>query len=533
MESIVTALGAGSGIDIRALVTQLASASRAPREAALTQRAERNEARISGLAQLASTIDSFSTSLTALASGGTLRAQANSSEAAAVSVSSRPTASGAPSTSSATIEVLSLARAQSLVSTNFADSSAAVGEGVFAITTSSGTTQITVDASNNSLSGVATAINASASGIRARIVSDADGTRLALTGASGVAAAFEIGIVSGSGSGIERLAYAGGGGAMTLAQPAADAVVKIDGVELRRPTNRIDDAVDGISIDLRATTIGRTVALTSSLPTAELGSAINDFVSAFNEVRAQIDALAQGDSAQLRSEPVVADLRKRLSALSTGQLSSRGPGPHSLAEIGVRTNRDGTLSVDAVRLATALDKDAAAIARFFDAEAYSDTAAVTITSDTSRLRAGTYQLTGIAAAANGNPASGYIDGLAMTAAGSNVVAPRASNVAGLILSISGDAAQATITIDPGLAGSLRAISDSLTAASGPLVTSQERLRREAVAIAADSEKLDRTATRYEEQLLRTFAAMDSRVAGLRATQSYLTQQIAIWNGSDA
>ena len=121
----------------------------------------------------------------------------------------------------------------------------------------------------------------------------------------------------------------------------------------------------------------------------------------------------------------------------------------------------------------------------------------------------------------------------MTAAGSNLIAPRASSVAGLILSISGDAAQATITIDPGLAGSLRAISDSLTAASGPLVTSRERLRREAKAIAEDGEKLDRSATRYEEQLLRTFAAMDSRVAGLRATQSYLTQQIAIWNNSDA
>lgn len=533
MDSIVTALGAGSGIDIRALVTQLATASRAPREAALTQRAERNEARISGLAQMAATIDNFSTSLSALATGGSLRAQASSSDAAAVAVTARPTASGSASTASATIEVLSLARAQSLVSTNFANSAAAVGEGVFAITTASGTTQITIDSSNNSLSGVSAAINASASGIRARIVSDADGTRLALTGSTGAAAAFEIGIVSGSGSGIERLAYASGGGAMTLAQPAADAVVKIDGIELRRPTNRIDDAVDGISIDLRATTIGRTVALTSSLPTAELGSAINDFVSAFNEVRAQIDALAQGDSAQLRSEPVVADLRKRLSALTTGQLSSRGPGPHSLAEIGVRTNRDGTLSVDAVRLASALGKDAVAIARFFAPEAYSDSSALTITSDTSRLPPGSYQLTNIVTAANGNPASGFIDGLAMTAAGSNLVAPRASPVAGLILSISGDAAQATITIDPGLAGSLRAIGDSLKSASGPLVTSQERLRREAKAIAEDSEKLDRTATRYEEQLLRTFAAMDSRVAGLRATQSYLTQQIAIWNSSDA
>lgn len=534
MDSIVTALGAGSGIDIRALVTQLATASRAPREAALARRSERNEARISGLAQMAATIDSFSASLTALATGGTLRAQASSSDPAAVVATARASSSGSVATSSTSIEVLNLARAQSLVSANFADSAAAVGEGVLAITTASGTTQITVDSNNNSLTGVAAAINASGSGIRARIVSDADGTRLALTGSTGAAAAFEIEIVSGSGSGIERLAYAsGGGGAMTLSQSAADAIIKIDGVELRRSTNRIDDAIDGLSLDLRSATVGRTVALSVSLPTAALGSAIGDFVTAFNEVKAQLDSLGSGESAQLRGEPALVDLRKRLSALSTGQLVSRGDGPQSLAEIGVRTNRDGTLSLDTVRLAAALDSNAAAVARFFAPEAFTDNAAVRIASDTSRLRPGSYRLTNILAAASGNPASGFIDGLAMTAAGNNLVAPRSSSVAGLILTVSGDVAEATVTIDPGLAGSLRSISDALKSASGPLATSQERLRREAKAIADEEEKLGRTAARYEEQLLKTFAAMDSRVAGLRATQSYLTQQIAIWNNKDA
>lgn len=533
MDSIVAALGAGSGIDIRALVTQLATASRAPREAALARRSERNEARISGLAQMAATIDSFSSSLSALASGGTLRAQASSSDPAAIAVTTRPATSGTAPESSASIEVLNIARAQSLVSVNFADSASPVGEGVLAISTSSGTTQITIDSASNSVIGVAAAINASASGIRARVVSDADGTRIALTGSTGAAAAFEIGVLSGSGSGIERLVYASGGGAMSLSHSAADAVIKIDGVELRRPANRIDDALEGISLDLKAATLGRMVSVSSSLPTAALGSAIADFVTAFNEVKAQLDTLGTGDNAQLRGEPALVELRKRLSALSTGKLGSRGDGPQSLAEVGVRTNRDGSLSLDPVRLAAALDSNTAAIARFFAPEAYSDNPSVRIASDTSRLRPGTYLVTGIVAAANGNPASGFIDGLAMTAAGSNLVAPRTSPVAGMILSVTGDAPLANITIDPGLTGSLRAISDSLKSASGPLAASQDRLRREAKAIAQDEEKLGRTAAKYEEQLLKTFAAMDSRVAGLRATQSYLTQQIAIWNNSNA
>ena len=37
---------------------------------------------------------------------------------------------------------------------------------------------------------------------------------------------------------------------------------------------------------------------------------------------------------------------------------------------------------------------------------------------------------------------------------------------------------------------------------------------------------------YEERLSATFSAMDTRLASLKATQSYLEQQIKMWNNAD-
>jgi flagellar hook-associated protein 2 len=42
-----------------------------------------------------------------------------------------------------------------------------------------------------------------------------------------------------------------------------------------------------------------------------------------------------------------------------------------------------------------------------------------------------------------------------------------------------------------------------------------------------------SATKYHDQLLTTFTAMDSRVSAFKATQSYLDQQIKMWtNGNN-
>ena len=57
--SIVTALGAGSGIDTSALVKSLVSASRDPKQQAITSQQSLNSSRISAVGSAISSLDTF------------------------------------------------------------------------------------------------------------------------------------------------------------------------------------------------------------------------------------------------------------------------------------------------------------------------------------------------------------------------------------------------------------------------------------------------------------------------------------------
>jgi flagellar hook-associated protein 2 len=227
----------------------------------------------------------------------------------------------------------------------------------------------------------------------------------------------------------------------------------------------------------------------------------------------------------------VATLQRQLAKLPTTILSSTGSGVHTLAEIGVATNRDGTLSLDATRLQSALATDPDGVEALFNPTQYTSSPYLTVKSVIGRVTPGTYSVTDIIAAAGAAPASGKIGGIAMIGIGSNLVAQQASAAAGLILGVSGNVASATITLDPGLGGALQAIRDSLSASTGAFAATQKRLTDEATQISKDGDALTASSDAYYNQLLTSFTAMDRQVSAFKATQSYLEQQVQIWTNS--
>ena len=78
----LTAFGAGSGLDSRAIVDGIVAAERTAREAPLTRRIETLQARISALGQLRAALNGIATSLDTRVRGGELGPQIASSDAA-------------------------------------------------------------------------------------------------------------------------------------------------------------------------------------------------------------------------------------------------------------------------------------------------------------------------------------------------------------------------------------------------------------------------------------------------------------------
>jgi flagellar hook-associated protein 2 len=454
--SITTALGAGSGIDTVKLVEDLAAASREPKVAQLDIRADANKARISAVAQARSDLENFSTTFAELVAGGTLQSQPSSADPTALSAVAAPGVRAG--TLSAEISVQQLAKSQTVYSGYLASASATVGQGSMTLSVGTQNYTITIDATNDSLTGLAAAINTAAGGVTATVMTDANGARLVLKGQSGTASAFTLTPVAGGDPALDRFAYPGTGGGLTLAQDAQDAQFTVDGIAYTRGTNSFSDVFAGITITLKKAAPGVPIAITSARPTELLRQTIADFVSVYNTLKTDLAAARKstgGDNA-LRS------LEAQLTALISKPVTS-DPQINSLTGIGVFTNRDGTIALDSAKFNAALAANPDAVEALF--------------------------------------------------------------------SPTRDATHDTTT-DPGLSGSLKALKDAATATGGSFASVTSRLTKESELIADARTRMEARELAYRNRLTRQFSGMEARVAALKATQSYLTQQIKLWSNDN-
>ncbi len=358
LSSIANSLGAGSGIDIRQLVTDLSAASREPKVARIATLTQQNQTRISALGQARSDLDGFADSLDQMVSDGTLRSTPTVSDETVLSATAR---AGLHADSfAATVSVNQLARAQSSYSAVVADRTAAIGTGTMTLTVGGVATTITIDSTNNSLDGLANAINGSGGGVTASIIADEGGHRLILKGSSGAANAFTLAADAGADPGLTAFSYGAGGG-MTLGQSAANAEFTIDGVAFSRGSNIVDDVVPGMSLTLKKAAPGQPVDIGASRPLDIIKQTVGDFVAVYNQLKKSLSSAAglSGSTTSLR------ELERELSGL-IGKVISSHATINKLTDIGVSTTKDGLLAVDETRLAQVLAADAGAVEALFN-----------------------------------------------------------------------------------------------------------------------------------------------------------------------
>lgn len=539
--SILTSLGAGSGIDTASLVTNLVTAAYSDKENTLKTKTDTNSAKISSLATLSSGIDSFASALQQLVAGGTLKSQPSSSDSSIVTATAQ--AGTNVGNLAAQVEVRQIATAQSLVSGYIADPSS-IGLGSLTLTTAAGPFDITIDSSNNTLAGLANAINAknsgtTPSGVTASVVTDSNGSRLVLKGGTGSAKAFSIAATGDAG--LMRFDSTGTTPAMAKAQPAQDAIIRMDGVDTTHATNIVSDLIPGVTLNLVSAKVGTTVSLGLTRPTSAISQAVNDYVSAYNSLKAELDAAVApgtgGDASTqgpLHGNSAIIQMRTMLQRITSTALSSYSPGPQTLAEIGVSTGQDGTLTVNSNKLASALSSYPDSIEAMFNPTQRSSSALLKITSAMGATKPGTYTVAGITAAdpVAGTGPAGTIGGksaLPSSTDPNGLVASITSTAPGLAIQVLGNVSSATITVDAGLSGILQGIRDSLRATGGLLDTLNSSLSSEKTSLADAKTKLQGQEDAYQAQLTKQFTAMQTAVANYKSIQSFMTQQIAAWS----
>jgi flagellar hook-associated protein 2 len=378
----ISASGLGSGLDIGSLVSQLVAAEREPATRRMNLQEAGYQARLSGFGLLRSALAEFQGAASALRQPAAFRPAPRVSSSDRDLVTATATAQAA--TGSYAVEVVRLARAQKLLSGPFAGSTTPVGTGTLTIGQGTSSFSVTIAAGSDTLAAVRDAINAAAgnAGVRAGILNVDDGlggtvSKLVLSAQqTGSAGAITVSVADDDGNGtdalgLSRLAYDPGAGVANLSeiQGAVDALVRIDGQDITRSSNRIEDAVDGLTLTLVAQAPGTPATLTVTPDDSATTQAVGRFVDAYNALFDAISEQTRFDpqtrqAAALFGDATVRSLSAQLRRLLGGELA--GGGPHnSLPAIGVTTDRSGRLGVDQTRLKAAIEADGEAVAALF------------------------------------------------------------------------------------------------------------------------------------------------------------------------
>ncbi len=360
----------GSVIDVSNLVSELVAAAQAPQESIISSQTTAVTSEISAVGTLKSALSTFQSALTSLATPSAFQAlTANSSD---TSIFSAEAGTGAvPGSYSVTVS--SLASAEQLLSNAFAGgSSAVVGTGTLAVSLGGSSFHVSIDSTDDTVAGIASAINSASDnpGVTATVVNGTDGAHLLLSSAlTGAANTIQV-TETDAGTGLSALTYATGNTTNYKQEAqAADASFSVAGVAYTSASNTVSDALTGVTLNLSGlTTSGSSATLTVADDNSTIESNVQAFVSAYNTLQSSLASLgsydaSSGTAGTLQGNPLLSNIQNQIRETLYSLVGSSSY--NSLASVGITSNSDGSLSLNATTLDSALSSNFSAVSQLF------------------------------------------------------------------------------------------------------------------------------------------------------------------------
>ncbi|HJW31793.1 MAG TPA: flagellar filament capping protein FliD [Holophagaceae bacterium] len=449
------------------------------------------------------------------------------------------------------------------VAIGVADPNAAIvsGNGSFAVQGTDGTVKA-FSLTNNSLNGLRDAINGSGAGVTATIVNTGSGAtpyQLVVTaketgtgGTNGTGGVVRLAAidnadsspttvdpaVSGLGGGVLSGTFAtptglSGGLASSGSGVAVDALFTVNGIQLTRQSNIVKDAVDGVTFTLKrgdptnSTTL--TVAQDSNAATTALQSLVSQFNSLLKTYRDASTPLNDG-SGTITPQPLEGDsvarslinqVRTALSGTVDGLPSTDKY--NSGASIGIKTNADGTLSLDTAAFKKALEDNPVAVGKVFGLTGTSTSGGVQFASGTSATKTGAvdFNLTYAAGGAvSGSLTYGGTTYSGLTGTNGTLNGPVGTPLEGLSLAITASGT-GTLTVSRGIGQRLQDAISGLTAYSGVIQKTQVSIDAQNKGLAKRIDQQQAILDRRKAILKNQFSQMEYTISQLRASSGGL------------
>lgn len=467
--------GIGSGLDVNGIVTKLMAVESQPLKALDTKEAA-YQAKLSAYGTLSGALSAFQSAVQGLSDPAKFQSlNASSSDPTVASAS----ASSIAVAGSYALDISKIAQSQKLVAAGKTSTSTAIGlggattltfdfgtisgaltpyvpatgtGGTYApapattfLSNGSGAKTVTIDATNNSLTGIRDAINTAKIGVTASIVNDGGASpyRLVLSSDNaGSSNSLKIG-VSGDAT-ISALLSHDPTGVVGTTQNLQQTLVgqntemTVNGVFVSKTSGTLTDVIPGVT--LNALKVGTsTVSVTQN--SSGVTSAVDAFIKGYNDLAKTLKDSSSYDPATrkagiLQGDASVRTIQSQIRALLgrslTGNLAYT-----NFSQVGITLQRDGSLALDSAKLQTALTTNPVDLAAVFSATGKASDSLVSYVSSTSNTKPGNFSLEVSQLATQGKLVGSAAAGLIITA-GSNDT-----------LSVTVDGVSATVTLAAG------------------------------------------------------------------------------------
>ena len=350
----------GSGLNISQIVDSIVQAEVQPKRTLITKSQSATELKISELAELKAKASTFQSKLGTLSFAKSFKIQ--NSNMAAIEVTNTSVLHEADSFSS-NIDVKQLSRKQTLLfegynataeqigdinlSISFGkvaeDLESATDDNVFDVNNALSAQQVSL--SNATLEELSNALNA-VEGVSSEILKLSE-TNYALAVYSDFGADNALKITSN----IEGLSASSVTEYQSVQKVSAqNAIVELNGIEIERSANTINDVIDGKTLTLKAIS-EQSISISGDFDPEIAKNLMLDFVDTLNDFKRHLGNLTQRNIDGLSQSPFSSDaavkgMYTQLNNLLREPLAGFGTSDIYLAQMGVLTNRDGSISLN-------------------------------------------------------------------------------------------------------------------------------------------------------------------------------------------
>ena len=552
---ILSKIGVGSGLDTTALIKALVDADSAAETSQLEKDEEKTNAKISALGTLKANLKQFNSIIKSIQTSESSGFVGNSSSTTTATLTASGDAAGADIDS--TLTVTTLASSHTLTGPAYSATTSTVGAGSISIAfgtwsadptsgggqshTANSQSTISVNTtSSTTLKDLRDLINNAATDsdsdgekdVLASIIYDGTNYMLMLKSESGASNEMKVTASSDLANTISGVSYNYNATTSNMTQRVSgvNAAFTVDGISMTRSSNEIKDLFDGFTLDL-LTTNSSAIRISSQVDLTKIKALMSDYVLTYNEVMNLIDELAtSGDQAlggdneagALNGNSMLMSIKSQLRGLSTKTIGGYEGGPYYLSQMGIKTERDGSLTLNQTDLEESFDFNPEMVHAFFSDQLKTDTTGISVSSfELLNTKPGTY-----AFATNGSTHT--IGGVNATKNGTKY-SVSSGDPNGLVLNVANGITSGNVYYGKSFLSLAHETVEVFTKFDSVIDTQVESGRSRIKDLAEKRLRLEDRIEKLTQRYQKQYANMESAVAGLNETGNMLT---ALLNNDD-